>query len=327
MTASAALQRALALSALSLAFALPAIASDFWLLNVLGQAFSLGLIALSLNFLAGYGGFVSLAQMTLAGCAGYTLALTSVNAVGMGTPLHPCLSVSLALLSSTSAGALVGWISARSNGIYLLMLTLALGMGFYFFVQQNVEIFNAFDGIRGIVVPQPFGVSLRSASVFYWLSLGLALAALVAVTLIRRSLFGLVLEAIRDHPRKAAALGFNGFRHRIAAFAFAGLLAGIGGVLYTWFNERISASTVGLGMLNAVLIMSVVGGLRRPIGAFVGALIYVLLQCFAANWVGAERLNTLVGITFVLIVLLSPDGVVGWVQSWRSMQAARKRAL
>lgn len=289
----------------------PCAASDFWLVNIFGQSFALGLIALSLNFLAGYGGFVSMAQMTLAGCAGYTLALTSVNAVGMGTPFHPVASIGLALVVSMLAGSAIGWISVRLHGVYMLMLTLALAMGFFFFVQQNVELFNAFDGIRGIVVPSIAGVSLRSPKMFFYVTLSCSAAALFAVIATGRSPFGLVLKALRDNPRKAAALGFNVARHRIAAFAASGVLAGSGGILYTWFNERISASTVGLGMINAVLIMAIVGGLQFRVGAFIGAFAYVVLNTFASDIVGAERFNTLVGGAFVAIVLLSPDGIVG----------------
>jgi len=302
--------------------AIPAWASDFWLLNVLGQAWSLGIVALSLCFLAGQGGMVSLAQMTFAGMAGYTLALTSVNAAHLGWPLPPLASVPLAVLSATVGAALVGVIAARSSGIYLLMLTLALAMGGFFLVQQNVTVFNGFDGIGGIEVPSlPGGLSLRDPLVFYYLSLGAATLFGVGMVGVSRSPFGLTLQALRDSARKASALGFDVTRHRIAAFALSGLMAGVGGILYTWYSQRVSASTVGLPMINAILIMSVIGGLRHPLGAFVGALIYVLLNTFAASWVGAERFNTLLGSVFVAVVLLSPDGVVSRVgRCFRNIQ-------
>ncbi|MDA9521504.1 hypothetical protein XI06_14365 [Bradyrhizobium sp. CCBAU 11434] len=308
---------ALAVAVLALAL-VPVVADDFWLVQIFGQSFALGLVALSLNFLSGYGGFVSMAQTTLAGCAGYMVALTSVNAVGKGVPLHPVASIGLALGVSALAGAFVGWISVRLHGVYMLMLTLALAMGFFFFAQQNVELFNAFDGIRGIVVPNVAGVSLRSPKIFFYMSLICSAAALFAVMMTGRSPFGLVLKALRDHPRKAAALGFDVAAHRIAAFAGSGLLAGCGGIFYTWFNQRISASTVGLGMINSVLIMAIIGGLRSPIGAFTGAFAYVLINTFASGLVGAERVNTLVGSAFVAVVLASPDGIAGAAKYVRS---------
>src|ERR1043166_4460691 len=60
---------------------LPAFASNFVLIELFGWAMILGMIALSLMFLAGYGGMVSLVQMTVAGCAGYMVAIFGTSAV------------------------------------------------------------------------------------------------------------------------------------------------------------------------------------------------------------------------------------------------------
>ena len=76
----------------------PFLVPDFWVLNIGAPSLFFGLIALSLSFLAGYGGMVSLAQMTVAGVAGYALALTSVNAEAMGVPLPWPLAVAVAVL-------------------------------------------------------------------------------------------------------------------------------------------------------------------------------------------------------------------------------------
>ena len=53
----------------------PWMASPFFTYQIGGQALVLGLIALSLTFLAGYGGMVSLSQMTVAGIASYCFAI------------------------------------------------------------------------------------------------------------------------------------------------------------------------------------------------------------------------------------------------------------
>ena len=67
---------------------MPAIASSFVLTQIFGWSYMLGTIALSLMFLAGYGGMVSLAQMTIAGFAGYVVAILGVNGMpgGIGWP-------------------------------------------------------------------------------------------------------------------------------------------------------------------------------------------------------------------------------------------------
>ena len=51
--------------------------------------------------------------------------------------------------------------------------------------------------------------------------------------------------------------------------------------------------------------------MRRPIGPFLGAVIFVLLENFAIDFIDRERFNTLIGICFLAIVLFSPDGILG----------------
>jgi branched-chain amino acid transport system permease protein len=97
----------------------------------------------------------------------------------------------------------------------------------------------------------------------------------------------------------------------VAAYAVAGLLAAVGGVLMVWYNGRISPGTVNLGAMISILIIAVLGGMRHPIGAFVGAIVYVLLQNFAIDLFVRERFNLVIGGVFLAIVLFSPDGLLG----------------
>jgi branched-chain amino acid transport system permease protein len=68
---------------------------------------------------------------------------------------------------------------------------------------------------------------------------------------------------------------------------------------------------VGMGALINVLIIAVLGGLRHPIGAFIGALVFVLLQNFAIDLFSRERFNLVIGGVFLATVLFSPDGLLG----------------
>ena len=81
-----------------------------------------------------------------------------------------------------------------------------------------------------------------------------------------------------------AALGFHVNAHRIAAYAFAGLLAALGGILQVWNYKQISPGSVSVDGAINVLIIAVVGGITRPIGPFIGALIFVLLRTFALDF-------------------------------------------
>lgn len=291
---------------------LPANQAGFWTGNILGRALVFGIIAMSLTFLATYGGFVSLAQMMIAGVAGYTLAIFVEGAVprivgGAGY----ALAIPLGVLAATLMGLLVGAIAVRTRDIYLLMITLALSMGVFRFVETNITWFNGYEGIRNVVGPSLMGLDFRNPWVFYHVTLGTAALLFAGVMYVVRSPFGLVLQGIRDNPRRVSALGYNVALHRIAAFGVAGFIAGCGGVLATIYNIGISPGTIGLGATVNVLIMAVIGGLGHPVGAFLGSLIFTVFDTFAATIYDRDRFNTLIGLVFLVIVLASPDGVLG----------------
>jgi branched-chain amino acid transport system permease protein len=102
----------------------------------------------------------------------------------------------------------------------------------------------------------------------------------------------------------------------VVAYSFAGFIAGSGGILNVWYQERISSFSVGLGPIVDILIIAVIGGLKNPVGAFAGAFIYVLLDTFAVDFIDRERFNTLIGLVLLAIVLLAPEGLEGLVRRW-----------
>ena len=147
----------------------------FWVLSIASNAIILGIAALSLVFMAGYGGMVSLAQAALAGFAAYMLALatlepsTTATGSAIGFALPPIPSAVIALVLATLAGALFGAISSRSYGIYFLMLTLALAVGFFYIVLQNYDIFGGHIGFAGILGPT--GQPRENPAAFYYMCL------------------------------------------------------------------------------------------------------------------------------------------------------------
>ena len=119
-----------------------------------------------------------------------------------------------------------------------------------------------------------------------------------------------------------AAFGHNVTAHRVAAFSVAGFIAALGGVLLVWLNGQISPGTIAINPAIDILIIAIVGGLRRPLGPFIGALIYVLLRTFSIDiltslGLAGERFQLLIGLGFLIIVYWSPDGVLGLWDRWR----------
>ena len=303
----------------------PFLASPFFVLQIGAQALILGTIALSLSVLAGQAGMVSLSQMTVAGVAGYTMAILG-GAVPNGTSLHIAWAwwqaLPVALILATLAAAGIGLLAVRTEGVYTIMITLAVGVAFHYLVQQNVEIFNGYQGLSEIRRPIVGGLDFSAPTAFYYLCLVVAFTILAAVVYGLRTPFGLALQGIRDNPRRMRALGFNVTSHRVAAHALAGLMAATGGVLWLWYQGQISPGTVGTGAMINLLVVAVLGGLRQPVGAFVGALVFVLLQNFAIDLISRERFNLVIGSAFLAVVMFSPDGLLGASDrlrgAWRS---------
>ena len=313
------------LAALVLLLVFPFVASPFVTFQVGAQSLVLGMIALSLSFLAGYGGMISLAQMTVAGVAGYSMAVfghSSSAEISLGWPWW--LAVPVAIFVAVLASTLIGWLSVRTEGIYTIMITLAIGVAFYYLVLQNYSVFNGFQGLRELHPPKLLGINWRNAVPFYGLALVCALAAYWLIYHVVRTPFGIALQGIRDNPRRMAALGYSVVSHRVAAYALSGLVAAVGGVLLAWYNALISPGSVGTSWLINILVIAVLGGVRHPAGAFLGALVFVLLQTFAIDLIDRERFNLVIGGVFLAIVLFSPDGLLGlWARLTSRLRPGR----
>jgi branched-chain amino acid transport system permease protein len=211
---------------------------------------------------------VSLAQMTIAALGGYMVAIlgtSSIDTISLGWPLW--LAVIVAIIIATMFGTATGALAVRTRGIYTIMITLAVAAGFFYFTRQNYTIFNGYSGFPGIRTPDAFGIAWRQPMPFYYLTLSCAVLAYLAVLYVSRSPFGLALQGIRDNPRRMSALGYNVVAHRIAAYAFASVIAAVAGILLVWQNAQISPGTAGIGPVIDILVIAIVGGLAHPIGA------------------------------------------------------------
>ena len=208
----------------------PAIASEFFLTQIGAYSLIWGLLALSMMLLAGYGGMVCLAQITTAGVAAYTVAIfgtNNMNIYGFGWPWW--VLVPFAVLLAATVSAIIGAISVRTEGIYTIMITLAIAAAFFYFAQQNYGLLNGHSGYAGIPTPHFWGINWRDPLPFYYLCLFVASAAYGAVLYCSRSTFGLALQAIRDNGRRMRAVGFDITAHKVVAYFYSGIIAGLAG--------------------------------------------------------------------------------------------------
>ena len=296
--------------------------SEFWLSQILTKALWLGLAAASLIFLSAYAGMVSLGQVAIYGIAGMTYANLVAADGGNAAAWSPWLAVIGAIVVATAAGFLFGFIASRSEGIYFLMLTLAFSVLVYYFFSQVTQL-SGFGGVNNLDLPGLVGDPGDDPAPLYFTSLAVCVALYLWMRYVARTPFGLSMQGLRDEPARMRALGFNVRLHRTLAFTFAAFIAAFAGILAVWYNRRISPGSINLGQTIDILIIAVIGGLYRIEGAWVGALAFALLDNYSREWtpeignvLGPERFNTLLGVIFLIIVLVSPGGLVG---AWESM--------
>ncbi|HKZ06008.1 MAG TPA: branched-chain amino acid ABC transporter permease [Methylomirabilota bacterium] len=280
--------------------------------KLLQEILIFGIFAMSLDLLMGYAGMVSFGHSAFFGIGAYTAALILVKWPGLTTAL-------LVPAAAAALGALViGFFSIRVSGVYFIMLTLAFSQMFHAVAFQNAFL-GAEDGLVGVPRPDVLGLSIGTLGRFH--AYLLVIVALLALFLWRvtRSPFGHVLRGIHENEARMQALGYPVSRYKLAAFVLAGTVAGIAGALYTQFQGSVSPDAFLWTTSGQALLMVIIGGTGTLGGAFLGAAAFILLQSIVSSY--TERWMLILGLTFVLLVLFAPGGIVGTLRGRVGLRA------
>ncbi|MBO9521389.1 MAG: branched-chain amino acid ABC transporter permease [Nocardioidaceae bacterium] len=265
-----------------------------------------GLLAVSVNMLAGELMLVSLGQAGIAAASAYGVGW----AVGQGYPLAGQLLVALA--ATLVVSAVYAGMSLRTSGIYFLMATLALGMIVYGLAFRLSTVTGGENGLAGIAPPAP----LRQSWQFYYWSVAVLVVVMVAWTVVQRSPFGLVLRGIRESESRMRSLGYNVAAFKFAAVMISGFVAGLAGLLTVWHSQFVSPSSAGFHRSALVVVMVILGGAGRTLGPVVGAALVVWTEQVVSTHF--ERWPTALGLLLVVVVLWAPGGFVGGLEAARS---------
>lgn len=319
--------RGVAAAALVFAVLAPLLVSTYWVGQLLTQMLFLGIAAASLIFLSAYGGMVSLAQVSIYGIAGFALgnATTNGNTKGLNLGWNPWWGVLIGIAFAVGVALLFGALASRSVGIYFLMITLTYSVIANLTFGQVTDV-SGFGGISGIPTPGVIGSPDAHPNRLYYITLVLALLVYASLRYVARTPFGLTLQGVRDDPVRMSSLGYNVTLHRTIAFAFAGFIASLGGVIFVWWNAHIDPASIDLGATIDLLVIAVVGGLYRLEGAWVGALFFVVVNNYSEriSFIG-PRFHTLIGAIFLVIVLVSPGGLMGLWERMLDLFSGRRR--
>jgi branched-chain amino acid transport system permease protein len=257
------------------------------------------ILAVGWNLLAGYTGQFSLAHHTFAGIGAYTSALLCLY---FRAPI--LVGIAAGVVVAAAIGYGLGTLCLRMRAIYLALATWAFAESMRLFVAVEYQITR---GDLGLKAPLLFGTPHPTP--YYYLFLGLTLAALLVAWQILHSRVGSYLRAIRDDEEAAAVMGLDTFKWKRVAFVISAVFAAVAGGFEGHYIGLLSPTPMKFNEMAIIVIMVIAGGFRTFAGPVVGAIFIELLSEELRGW-GEIRM-----VVFALLVLLVarayPTGIVG----------------
>lgn len=267
------------------------------------------------NVLGGYAGQTSLGHGVLFGLGAYcsTLVVTRIGA-------NPWLGMICAAAFSASFGVLLGSIGFRLRGHYFVIATLVIAESAYL-------LFSAWDWVGaalGLNIPiasEGFGHFQfhRDKAGYYYIALGLVIAATLAVWKLERSKVGAILKAIRDDEDAVRSLGFSPLRFKLIAMALSAAITGACGAFYAQYVLYIDPpSVLALSLSVLIALIPIFGGIGTLAGPILGAAVLIPLSEYSRIYFSGSGRNVDLLIYGFLIMVMSvfrPEGMAGLIRS------------
>ena len=277
--------------------------------------------ALGFNLLFGYTGLHSFGHGAYLGTGAYAFGLFQHH-VGVSLPG----GLLAAVLAAGIAGALVGAAVSHRRGIYYALLTIAFGQIFWFLAIKLHWLTGGEDGLLNIPRPElNLGIALFDLNdnlAFYFLVLIVLAVTIILVWRIVNSPFGRILQAIRQNETRAAFVGYEVWRFKLAAFVISAMIAGLAGGLFAMAQESTYPDVLSLHQSGLIVMMVLIGG---GLVSFWGPILGVVLYFIARDILGALTETWLLwyGLMFVVLVMFRPEGLAGILYNVRQAHFAR----
>lgn len=274
------------------------------------------MVGVGLNILLGLTGQISLGHVGFYAIGAY---VSSILTATLGWSFW--IAFPLAGLVAGAAGFLLSIPALRVRGPYLAMVTIAFG----FVVEQGAAewkgLTGGWNGMMNIPLPEAFGY------VFVERDIGLMVVALAAIAVflfarLAASPWGMAMRAVRDSEVAGQSLGLNPIFIRVMAFTLSAVLAGLAGSIFAAISNFISPESFPFFQSIVFLLVVIIGGVETVLGPVIGAIIVVLLPEFLSFL--AEYRLLFVGVLLLVILLVTPDGIVGTIGRWLARSDERK---
>ncbi|WP_344827093.1 branched-chain amino acid ABC transporter permease [Actinocorallia longicatena] len=270
-------------------------------------------IAISgLNLATGYTGLLSIGHSAFFGLGAYTTGVLIVK-----YEVEPLLTLPVAVVICFALGFLVGLPALRIRGLYLALVTLAVGVAFPEIVRRFADLTGGAAGMvirsRQLAPPEWTGLRLGDRGVFlYWVSAILLVLTLLLVRNLTRSRTGIAMIATRDNELAAAASGVRIASVKTLVFGLSGAITGLAGGLFAMYVGALSPDGSFTLLKSIELITGLfLGGVATLYGPVAGALAVVFVPYWTSDVVSGHVSGILFGAVLILIVFLMPEGVVG----------------
>ncbi len=296
-----------------------AFTSDFFGKELLAEIAIFAILAMSLDFLAGFAGMVSLGHAAFYGAGAYIYALLSIWQ-DWGAPM----AMLAATLFCGGAGWVIGAVTSRTQGIFFIMATLAFGQMAYVYVFENRAI-GGDDGMSGVprLDLSGIGIDLNDPSIFACFLVVMAGLVFVLFVWLLRSGFGRALVGMHRNEARMRALGLPLIRYKAAAFAVAGAVAGFAGTLGAQHSMFVSPDYLHWTNSGLVLVIVILGGLESLIGPALGAVVVIALKHEISTH--TEHWAFFVGLFLIVAVLAGGKGLYGLLANVRDWAAVKRR--
>lgn len=259
------------------------------------------------DILIGYTGYVSFGQALFFGAGAYTAAF-GVEYIGLSF----LSTLFVAVVSGIVIAVVVGALSFQRRGVYFALLTLAFAQMVWTlgFVRPDITGGNEGFGFSRPMMDLGFTeLSMNGNIPMFLFTFLLASLALYLAIRIVESPFGQVILAIRENEERVIFLGYNTFYYKILSFTIAGAYAALAGGLYALFTRFAFLELLFWEMSGNLLMMVLIGGLGTIYGPVIGTYLFIIfrdtLSAMFTEW------PIVLGAIFVLIILFTPDGLMG----------------
>jgi branched-chain amino acid transport system permease protein len=275
---------------------------------------------LGLNILTGYNGQMSLGHGAFYAVGAYAAAILMDKA---GLPYWAV--VPLAGVLCAFVGYLFGLPALKLEGLYLALATFALGVATPQLLKfKGLEPWTS--GVQGISLLKPdapFGLPIDADQWLYLFVLAVAVVLFVLAWNLIHGRIGLALQAVRDHPTAATAMGINNAQVKTAAFAVSAGYTGVAGALGAIAVQFVAPDSFTLFLSISLLVGIVAGGLASMWGALWGA-VFIQFIPNIAEQISKAAPWAIYGVLLIVFIRLLPQGVAGELRKLSERLARRK---